>query len=271
MEAGAVAGLQKGGVHEGGHRPFVILLKSGAINSIARCQIKLIEEQGVTAMKHRVVLIIVIIFLVLFGGSTAYFAFISQSANSRVNDFIAACAAGDTIKMETFLPNKNGKLETGNTDNNEFEEKIESELKSAKESDSTGSNRGPSIQSVALQCNQYHVDRIWTFNNRVTATVTVTGPDTCGIVENTLNNIKSTDLTQEQFYTRLVSEIKKSSKVIKKDVKIPLEKMNGIWYVDFENRESMDGLTGGLISAYNHSYQQALENLQNAGNMRGKK
>lgn len=220
--------------------------------------------------KQKVILIIFIIMVVALGSCAGYFAYISQGANNRVNDFVLCCAAGDTVKMETFLPSSNTRTIANDSSDSDFDKKIENELAANQKSASAKPHSNPSLQSVVLKCNRYYAKRIWSFTDKATATITVVGPDARKIVESTLSASNGTSLTQDQLYARLVSELNKSPKTMKKDINVPMTKIHGVWYVQFENREILDELTDGLITAYNESYKQALTEMQNSSSTGGK-
>ena len=213
-------------------------------------------------MRKKLIIVIPCTTLMLvFMLSTAVLGVRSVPATERLRAFVVACEAGDTLAMDRFAPSVYSML-SDDTISILKELGIDDILTSAEES---AVPEIPSIQSLVLSHSEFAPKMVLTFTAAATARLSVTGPDMRKCVQALIDSTVENDAyTPESLYSEIEHFVEAQTDMVTYQVNIPMERINGEWYILFTDPEILDQMTGGLISAYSDLYAQAVESLLQA-------
>ena len=189
-------------------------------------------------------------------------------ANIAMANFVSACEEGDTATMQTFIPNYHAELseeicrvidETRDAANDEA-------YQTQQRDDSSSDGIKKDIQSVILKHSNFSKSFILTIDGKDTVDITVTGPDMVKIIDcvlasysNETEDSSITDLTSDSLYEAIVADIASEQFTYTHTVTIPIYSQNFRWYADYDSVSVMDGLMGGLQTAYDKLYQNEFD------------
>ena len=188
----------------------------------------------------------------------------SVSANKAASGFIEVCEKGDTGAMEEYVPNYSAELP------DEVKELMQSAL--ALDEEETTDNEDENQQDIDLDAlilkhSTFSKSTIFTLGSKASVKISISGPDMKKILDLATKKFLTDDsdaasnLSSESLYSEIEALIESEKYTYKHEVKIPMLKINGKWYVDYQSVDVMDELLGGYQTAYSELYQRAFEEL----------
>ena len=88
---------------------------------------------------------------------------------------------------------------------------------------------------------------IITFSSTATLNVTITGPDMNTVLNSVLESTGNEILTESEFDIMIIEEINHCEKFTTESISIPMQYINGQWYLDYTQNEVINALSCGLL------------------------
>lgn len=229
------------------------------------------KNNNVKIIVFSVAILIIILLIILVFTIEA-----SLSANRTLNGFIGACENGDINEMNQYqinelsylsdderemiesLNDNNSLIES--SPNNTKNESDENAVNQNTENNETEVTKNTSIVTTIMKHSDYSTNMIVTLDGKATATITVIGPDTHQLFSNLYQNDAIYNMSGAEVIN-LIDEMCNDIQNKQTTIKIPMERINRKWYLDYQNPQIIDALTGGLVSEYGDRYIEAAKQI----------
>ncbi len=182
----------------------------------------------------------------------------SPSANKTLDGFVDACANGDVEAMEDYELSEYSYF---TKEQQEFISLMQDEYVSDSDITVSQSDAVTGLQTTIMCNSKYEAKTIWTINKSATAHITITGPDIAKIMEQVYLIDGIFDMSSEDVLSIIESMCLDPQYITVSKIDIPMQKINGIWYIDYNNTQTIDKLTGGLVTVYGEAYLNAAQEM----------